>query len=916
MCFGHPLEPHITSLRLKDAGYTDFCLSTVQDVHGKENDLDLETLHKRAMDQEDVELMVPAFGDDLYIRTRPVSSPLHPLAKVFITKGENEVEWTGEKPDCFFIGNVTSHNGTAAFSHCNGLNGLITTPTHIYRIDTVPGHSRSVQKRRNQVGTILISRKPNTAEHRRFERDTTVEGYQPIQSSAVHRRSVPSHDITIESAVFTDAPFTQLFGTNDTAKRLELLMLKYSMAQMEWSRSDMLGYNITIQIKYINFFETNPSWYRVSGDKFSGLLSSFCTGTQHLPHDHVFMHTGHHGTSLLGVSYQSRICHPIYRCGFESSRDIITYIATAHELGHAVGMYHDVDRGCKAPDVGVMGSYGAGWSSCNKRDMDTFLNSGRASCLWREDVPSTNVTTALQSVHFNEKLLGQRYTPDEVCEILHGPGFRFRKYPNLNVCQKFTCIDMNAGPLYGRMFKHNNNIAGQYCGDGKICFKNACSTWAHAREYNLTVRAGGWTDWTGWGPCSRTCGTGLMYRTRSCTNPTPKNHAPCEGNSYQASMCRTMPCSDDSEDKQTLITQRASETCARLIAAGHINGSRHLTTGGIYNNEALLGQCEVHCDPITGYKPPAFTRFGPMPDGTPCDITTESLWDKNNWPRRSGVHGRCLQGFCFKFDCAGDLDGGKVFDACGVCGGDNSTCHYYIGEFTDVLAKGERTTIAVLPTGAYHIQFWVEYTKTHQTFVEIWSKDNLPILASYVPSSWIFDDRANPVEFDDTFWYFLFYRQYLYTEGPITSPAIIKAFQHLSNHTMGIHYAYSVPVSVSSCSGTCQHGGTWNKTLCACECPPHFYGQTCSSRCNKYCLNGAPLDEQTCHCSCNERQTGGNCHCKAQFTGKECKDCKTTTDCNQHGVFNTTTCQCDCSHDYTGQTCDTVVAKLQGPLVG
>lgn len=30
---------------------------------------------------------------------------------------------------------------------------------------------------------------------------------------------------------------------------------------------------------------------------------------------------------------------------------------------------------------------------------------------------------------------------------------------------------------------------------------------------------GGWGAWSGWGPCSRTCGTGVAFRTRKCDNP-------------------------------------------------------------------------------------------------------------------------------------------------------------------------------------------------------------------------------------------------------------------------------------------------------------------------------------------------------------------------------------------------------------
>jgi hypothetical protein len=32
---------------------------------------------------------------------------------------------------------------------------------------------------------------------------------------------------------------------------------------------------------------------------------------------------------------------------------------------------------------------------------------------------------------------------------------------------------------------------------------------------------GGWADWASWSACPVTCGRGLQYRYRTCTNPTP-----------------------------------------------------------------------------------------------------------------------------------------------------------------------------------------------------------------------------------------------------------------------------------------------------------------------------------------------------------------------------------------------------------
>ena len=40
---------------------------------------------------------------------------------------------------------------------------------------------------------------------------------------------------------------------------------------------------------------------------------------------------------------------------------------------------------------------------------------------------------------------------------------------------------------------------------------------------STALKHGGYTQWSLWGVCSKSCGTGTKSRTRSCTNPTPVN---------------------------------------------------------------------------------------------------------------------------------------------------------------------------------------------------------------------------------------------------------------------------------------------------------------------------------------------------------------------------------------------------------
>lgn len=54
---------------------------------------------------------------------------------------------------------------------------------------------------------------------------------------------------------------------------------------------------------------------------------------------------------------------------------------------------------------------------------------------------------------------------------------------------------------------------------------------------------GGWSSWAGSTTCSVTCGTGSIFRLRTCTNPTPQNGGKtCEGTPFERLICNGGPC--------------------------------------------------------------------------------------------------------------------------------------------------------------------------------------------------------------------------------------------------------------------------------------------------------------------------------------------------------------------------------------
>lgn len=54
---------------------------------------------------------------------------------------------------------------------------------------------------------------------------------------------------------------------------------------------------------------------------------------------------------------------------------------------------------------------------------------------------------------------------------------------------------------------------------------------------------GAWTDWSNWGDCSVTCGSGERARSRSCTDPRPANSGnDCSGQDQETESCTAGNC--------------------------------------------------------------------------------------------------------------------------------------------------------------------------------------------------------------------------------------------------------------------------------------------------------------------------------------------------------------------------------------
>ncbi|XP_052784726.1 A disintegrin and metalloproteinase with thrombospondin motifs 1-like isoform X3 [Mya arenaria] len=833
---------------------------------------DNDVIPRRAPSEIHIDLHDQKLIYELEARKLPIN------AETRVTYGDssklNRQQTSKISSDCVVTGTLTNDfRDSLVLSFCSDMTGLFHYDTNTFHIEEAfPTESKDTV----QV-SILKSARTKPLE----------DSIGPIFGSEVifdrkKREAIPQ--ITIETVVILDEEFVasaRSRGQVTDQDLIDFMTMRWTAVQAEWGRTDLFGYDIRIEVKEVVIWETNPSWYNPSTILLN-TLSSICNGAYnhglYTDFDHIHLFTGTKGTDVSGKAFTGKVCDPRYKCAVSTDTRVTEFTIAAHELGHNMGMNHDVDNGCPAPNDGIMGSKVFGWSACSISETRALLNQSSSSCLNETNV---NSPTAL---NLADAWPGMIYTDDEICEFKHGKGFRYRKFPysSFTECTLYSCVNMNtSSPLYGIMYNEAVPTDGRYCGHQQVCSSQVvngayqCIFWNETGiEIGLLTEVPVvWSTYEEMTPCSRTCGTGVQYQQRKCNDPTPRNTMWCDGHEYQAQLCNTHPCSDDPGDDVELRKTRAGERCSHMRAAElyekiGLVSTDFLDTGDRFNSYEW-GQCEVTCDTADGVTVGDFQRFGLMPDGTPCDIPETTTFIS------SGRTGRCIQGYCHMFGCDNSTSD-VVFDGCGVCGGDNSTCQVIDGVYTDNVTSGERWIMMTLPAGAFNIQFYFTYNDMKQHFFELRTLDGTGIITG---SS---DTRTNPKNYAGTHWYSFFATAYLYAEGPTDTPVVIKLYNRGSNSNAGVQYAYSLPHDSKSCNATC----------------------------NKYCNNGQNLAADACQCDCQRNTYGLVCNCRYPFTGRDCQDCKVTS-CQNGGTFNAIGCRCICPVGFGGLDCsDTCADKI------
>ncbi|PWA24184.1 hypothetical protein CCH79_00016280 [Gambusia affinis] len=218
-------------------------------------------------------------------------------------------------------------------------------------------------------------------------------------------------------------------------------------------------------------------------------------------------------------------------------------------------------------------------------------------------------------------------------------------------------------------------LDGTECAPGKWCYKGHCM-W---KNPNQLKQDGAWSSWSKYGSCSRSCGTGVRFRTRQCNNPAASNGGQdCPGVNYEYQLCNTNECPKHFEDFR-------AQQCQNRNSNFEFQNAKHHWLP--YEHPDANKRCHLYCQSKETGDVAYLKQL--VHDGTRCSY--------------KDAYSICVRGECVKVGCDREIGSNKVEDKCGVCGGDNSHCRTVKGTFTRTPKKPGYLKMFHVPPGARHV---------------------------------------------------------------------------------------------------------------------------------------------------------------------------------------------------------------------
>ncbi|XP_077993473.1 A disintegrin and metalloproteinase with thrombospondin motifs 18-like [Glandiceps talaboti] len=757
-----------------------------------------------------------AYGQKFHLALQPNEKLLAPG---FTIQRRAKGKVVSEKLDdemlsCFYRGKLLSHrNGSVAISACNGLTGLLRTDEEEYLIEPLPSHLHDfhgIDHTQKQQAHMVYKRSvlpkiPKRPSHIIVEKEQPVEvsdeyihgnpqkqhfcgrrkKFQPhvledggpiagdeypdnhSNSTTRQRRSLSTDNSVeskaVETLVVVDQKMLESHGSRNVTTYVLTILNMVSQLFQDGSIGDNIN---VVLVSLILLEEDEPGL--IINHHADHTLNSFCQWQSTLQtlngsHDHAVLLTGldicswkNEPCDTLGFAPINGMCSKYRSCTVNEDSGLGLAFTIAHESGHNFGMVHDGEgNDCSKSRGHIMSPTLTGdnngifsWSACSRQYLKDFLTSTKSLCL-------ENEPNSVAEYRFPEKLPGELYDADLQCKWQFGSRaslctFDFGKA----VCKALWCHKD------GRRCetKFLPAAEGTSCGVNKWCRQGMCVDYGNDGPKPVN---GGWSDFTDFKECSRTCGGGVMYKERKCSNPRPQYGGQfCEGESRVYSMCNIQDCPSSEIDFR-------SQQCAAYNSKP-FRGFYYKWKP--YTHVDREESCKLYC--IAQDFNFFFALSSKVDDGTPCRDDSLDV---------------CVNGKCQPVGCDYVLGSSARFDSCGVCNGDNSTCDFITGTFTKQPTHNDYYSVIKVPTGARNIL--VEEMNISSSYLAMRNEH----FKYYLTGNWTVDW---PGEFKVAGTTFIYSREYNRPEslralGPTREEITIELL--LQGVNPGIRYLYTLP---------------------------------------------------------------------------------------------------------------------------
>ncbi|GFR87301.1 zinc metalloproteinase/disintegrin [Elysia marginata] len=283
-------------------------------------------------------------------------------------------------PNCFMAGGLDSGEGSASFSFCDGVSGIVQTPEVEYLVEqtreldsdedisevTVSVVDTSVEERDLEDDEELVAIEEEERIYFNIDRDSynssEILWKRDMQDEPAIQRTTRQNkvDITGEIAVYADknyADFLKSTGRNTLAKATTFFANKWNTIARVYGDKSKVGVKFVLQLKQVEVWWTNPRYYRSvqNNNNLQKHLNPFCSNTRNSKADHRMLYTAGVGGGVMGLAWIGGICNPNRACSIVKNKSLSNLKVELHEFGHNLGFRHEPQmQPCSKPD-GFMG---------------------------------------------------------------------------------------------------------------------------------------------------------------------------------------------------------------------------------------------------------------------------------------------------------------------------------------------------------------------------------------------------------------------------------------------------------------------------------------------------------------------------------------------------------------------------------